>query len=121
VDEAAVRPFFAPVIAVHTRSMFGGVGIYAGEGPMFALLLDGTVYLKTTPSSVPRFEAAGSEPFIYEAKGIPRQTSYWSLPSEAYEDSDALKRWTGLALEAARMAATGKLRPRGSSSPARPR
>ena len=113
MDEAEIRSFFAPVLAVRTRRMFGGVGIYAGDGPMFALLLDGTLYLKTTPSSVPRFEEAGSEPFVYEAKGLPRQLSYWSLPAEAYDDAGALNRWAGMALEAAREAAAGKIRQRG--------
>lgn len=85
--------------------MFGGVGNDADDGPIFALLLDGTVYLKTAASSIPLFEGAGSEPFSDEAKGMPRRTSYWSLPDDARESGEALPDWTGCALEAAREAA----------------
>lgn len=101
--------------------MFGGVGIFSDDGRMFAVLVAGRIYLKTAASSIPLFEDAGSEPFIHVAKGVPRRTSYWSLPEEARRSGEALDRWTQLALAAAREAASAKLRPRGSSYPARPR
>lgn len=36
---------------------------------------------------------------------MPRRTSYWSPPDDARESGEALPRWTGFALEAAREAA----------------
>ncbi|MBP9779212.1 TfoX/Sxy family protein [Candidatus Gracilibacteria bacterium] len=40
---------------VHAKAMFGEYGIYSGE-IMFALVCDGTLFLKTTPETVQFFE-----------------------------------------------------------------
>ena len=49
------------VVAVTSRSMFGGVGIY-GDGLFFALLDNDTLYLKVDDSNRGDFEAAGTGP-----------------------------------------------------------
>jgi DNA transformation protein len=50
MDAAAVAELFAPVLAVRTRRMFGGLGVYSGEA-MFALAYDGEIFLKTTEAT----------------------------------------------------------------------
>src|SRR5689334_13555675 len=50
------------VQGIRGRSMFGGVGIYAGD-IFFALITDDTVYFKTDESNRPEFEARGMGPF----------------------------------------------------------
>lgn len=110
MDAAAVAELFAPVVAVRTRRMFGGLGIYSGEA-MFALAFDGEIFLKTTDATRPEFIAAGSKPFRYAARSRERETGYWRLPAAAFDDEEVLRRYTGLALAAVREAALKKKRP----------
>jgi DNA transformation protein len=81
--------------------MFGGFGLYR-DGIIFGILLsDGDIYLKSDGETVERFKAAGSHPFSYDKEGRRFTMSYWSLPSEALDDPDALKSWAELAYGAA--------------------
>lgn len=107
MDAAGIAELFAPVAPVRTRRMFGGLGIYSGEA-MFALAFEGEIFLKTTDTTRPEFTAAGSEPFRYMARSRERETGYWRLPAAAFDDEDMLRRFTELALAAAREAALKK-------------
>jgi DNA transformation protein len=107
VDPEAIRDLFASLGLVRTRRMFGGQGIYLGE-LMFALEVDGELYLKTDDDTVPAFRSAGSRPFAYEREGRATQMSYWRLPDRALDDPDEAARWGRLALDAAGRAAAGK-------------
>lgn len=78
MDAAAVAELFAPVVAVRTRRMFGGLGVYTGE-VMFALAFDGEIFLKTMEATRPEFRASGSEPFRYMARSRERELGYWRL------------------------------------------
>lgn len=121
MDAATVAGLFAPVVAVRTRRMFGGLGIYSGEA-MFALAFDGEIFLKTTDATRQEFVAAGSEPFRYAARSRERETGYWRLPAAAFDDEDVLRRFTKLALASAREAALKKPLRRPSPRPgSRPR
>jgi DNA transformation protein len=81
--------------------MFAGAGVYL-DGVMFALATsDGGIYLKTDKETEARFRAGGSRPFVYGRDRRKVTMSYWSLPSEAIDDSDALKEWAALAYQAA--------------------
>ena len=64
------------------------------------------IYLKCDAEIEPLFRAAGSQPFVYDKQGKSITVAYWSLPSEALDDSDALKLWAGRAFEAALRGAT---------------
>lgn len=114
MDAEGIRELFASVMPVRVRRMFGGHGIYDGE-TMFALEQGGEIYLKADAESESRFMAAGSSPFVYSRGAKPFQMSYWRLPEAAFDDEDALREWTGLALAAARRA-SAPLRRRGSRS-----
>jgi DNA transformation protein len=80
--------------------MFGGAGLYR-DGVMFALVSDGEIFLKTDDLTIQEFREAGCRPFTYSKGGRETTMSYWSLPTEAFEDRDLLKRWAELALETA--------------------
>jgi DNA transformation protein and related proteins len=80
--------------------MFGGVGLYF-DGQIFGLVIGGEIYLKCDAEIEPLFRAAGSRPFVYDKQGKTITVAYWSLPSAALDDSDALKLWAGRAFEAA--------------------
>ena len=98
--------------------MFGGHGVYL-DGICFAVESGGEVYLKTDDQAKTVFADAGSAPFVYTARGKPMTTSYWRLLASAYDDSDELKRWSALAIEAARRGREGEAGARESESAGR--
>lgn len=77
---------WAPTVA---RKMFGGFGLYRG-GLMFAIVADDALYLKVDNHNRADYEAAGCEPFTYEAKGRRVTLSYWQAPAEALDDETTL-------------------------------
>lgn len=115
MDAEAIRDLFADILPVRVRMMFGGYGIYDRD-LMFALAFDGEVYLKTSDATRPHFAAAGSAPFVYRARSRERDLGYWKLPEAAIDDSELLRGWVELALQAARERKAAKpVRRRGSS------
>ena len=93
---------------ISSRSLFGGHGLYKG-GVMFALIADDVLFYKVGPQNQTDFEDAGSEPFNYSGKNKPIQMSYWRVPEEVFEDSDAIGEWT---LKASEVALKAKKRPK---------
>ncbi|HEY7026933.1 MAG TPA: TfoX/Sxy family protein [Gemmatimonadales bacterium] len=85
---------------VRDRSMFGGVGIYAGDF-FFALIADDTLYFKVDDSNRPAFEARGMGPFMpYGPSGEVMQ--YYEVPADLLEDPEGLSSWVEQAIEVAR-------------------
>ncbi|AMJ60187.1 TfoX/Sxy family protein [Bosea sp. PAMC 26642] len=101
MDADGIREVFAEIMPVRVRRMFGGHGIYDGE-TMFALEAGGEIYLKVDTQTESHFVAVGAAPFTYSRNGEPFAMSYWRLPDEAFDDGEALRAWTALALAAAR-------------------
>ena len=85
---------------VAARRMFGGYGLYC-DGVFFALIADDVLYLKADEANRPEFERAGSEPFVYEAKGRRATMAYWRAPDAAMESRAAMAPWARGALAAA--------------------
>lgn len=85
---------------VSARRMFGGYGLYRA-GRMFGLISDERLYLKTDDDSRAAFEAAGTHPFTYRARGRAVSLSYWEAPAELLDDADAMAQWARRALQAA--------------------
>jgi DNA transformation protein len=107
MDAQALKELFEPFGAVSVRRMFSGHGIFA-DGLFFALEIGGEIYLKSNAGTAAALEAAGSTPFAYQGAGRRVTTNLWRLTTSAYDDADELRRWSGLALEAAREAAEAK-------------
>jgi len=95
------------VSSITSKSMFGGVGLYA-DGLFFALIDDDRLYFKVDDSNRPDFEAVGMEPF--RPYGDERAMKYYEVPIGVLEDVDALKTWAEKAVEVARRAKKGKKR-----------
>lgn len=95
----------APLGHITSRSMFGGVGVYA-NGLFFALIDDDTLYLKGDDALKLEFEAAGSHAFA--PFGHDKPMAYWTAPAEALDDQDFLLEWSRKSLEVAARAATSK-------------
>jgi DNA transformation protein and related proteins len=92
---------------IESRRMFGGYGIYH-QGLIFGLVVDDALYLKTDELSASLFRSVGSTPFEFEKEGKLTQTSYYSMPAEAFDDETAASKWASLAFESARRARNGK-------------
>jgi DNA transformation protein len=85
---------------VRARSMFGGVGIYAGSF-FFALIADDVLYFKVDDSNRADFEARGMGPFRpYGERG--EVMGYYEVPPDVLEESEQLRAWAEKAVAAAR-------------------
>jgi DNA transformation protein and related proteins len=99
------------VRGVRARSMFGGVGIYAGDW-FFALIADDTLYFKVDDSTRPDFASRGMEPFRpYGDTGETMQ--YYRVPEDLLEDPETLGLWAERAIAVARRAKRRPPRRRG--------
>lgn len=97
----------APLGAVRVRRMFGGHGFYVDE-VFCAIVAWERLYLKVNDDTRPRFEAAGCEPFVYDAKNGSVALGYYSAPADAVESPALMLPWARLALQAALAARAAK-------------
>jgi DNA transformation protein and related proteins len=96
---------------IRTRSMFGGVGIYAGEF-FFALIDNDLVYFKADATNRDRFVACGMGPFMPGGAGG-EVMQYYQVPEDVLEDPEELRAWAGESIEVARRKRTTKKKPTG--------
>jgi DNA transformation protein and related proteins len=100
---------------VRGKRMFGGHGLYVDE-LFVAITSQERLYLKVDAQTRPAFEAAGSEPFVYDRQRQTVALGYFSAPDEAMESPPLMQPWARLALAAALRARAAKPR---AASPAR--
>jgi DNA transformation protein len=98
---------------VRARSMFGGVGMYAGE-LFFALIDDDTLYLKVDDTNRADFEARGMEPVRPYGEGG-EVMQYYQVPDDVLEDPDALRTWAERSIAVAGSKKTRRSRHRGTA------
>lgn len=87
---------------VRARSMFGGVGIYAGD-LFFGLMDDDTLYFKVDDSNRGRFEERDMGPFRPYGEGG-EVMQYYEVPADVLEDVEALASWVEASVAVARQA-----------------
>jgi DNA transformation protein and related proteins len=96
-----LEELFEPVGGVSLRRMFGGIGVFK-DGVVFGLVDDDVLYLKTDNATRPRFEAEGSEPWVYQGRHRANvSTAYWRIPERLFDDTDEFATWARNASEAA--------------------
>jgi DNA transformation protein len=95
---------------VRARSMFGGVGVYAGD-LFFALMDDDILYFKVDDSNRGRFEERGMGPFRPYGDGG-EVMQYYEVPADVLEDVDLLASWVEASVAVARKAKRGRSRRR---------
>jgi DNA transformation protein len=101
-----LEDLFAPLGGVRFRRMFSGFGVYR-DGVMFALVSDDVLYLKGDEASRSAFEAAGSVPFRYLARGKSVALPYWRLPERLYDEPEEFLEWARAALRVAERSQAG--------------
>ncbi|WP_323121324.1 TfoX/Sxy family protein [Burkholderia alba] len=95
---------------VDIRRLFGCVSLSLSGVP-FALLYDGTLFLRVDDVSRPAFAGAGMQPFTYTARGrTVVMGSYYTAPAEVLEDLGELYRGCRDAYRAALSAGAKKRR-----------
>ena len=87
---------------IRGRSMFGGVGVYAGQR-FFALIDDDTLFLKVDDTTRPAFESRGMGPFRPSGDGG-ETMQYYQVPEDVLEDPTELAVWALKAVEVANRA-----------------
>ncbi len=73
------------------RRMFGGVGVYSDD-VFFAVMDNDTLFFKVNDATRPRYEAAGSGPFV-PVPGAAPMRGYYAVPVSVLEDADELLAW----------------------------
>ena len=88
---------FAPLGAITTRRMMGGLCLYS-DGQIFAILdRYGTPYLRAKGAFADDLSAAGATQFGAESG---KTMKYWTLPDDALDDEEAARDWARRALAA---------------------
>ncbi|RBP51302.1 TfoX/Sxy family protein [Arenicella xantha] len=91
---------FAEFGAIRSRRMFGGHGIYHDD-LMFGLVADDQLFMKTDPTSLPEFVAAGCVPFEFDKDGKKMKMPYYLAPEEIYDDPERASYWANLSYSSA--------------------
>ncbi len=120
MDDEDVREIFTSLGWVSIRRMFGGKGVYF-RGVIVAIVYGGDLRLKADLTSAPEFAAAGSTQWAYEGRHGDVMMPYWSVPHEAFDDPDTMRRWVRLAFEAGLRAQAPKAAARSRATPIRSR
>src|SRR5947209_1278882 len=107
MDRETAAELFSAFGAVDVRRMFSGFGVYADD-VCFALYLRGEFFLKADETTIPRFEAEGSEHFSYSTRAKTVSVrSWWRIPARLYDEPEELADW---AREAVAVAARVRLK-----------
>lgn len=92
------RDQLAPLGGVTSKRMFGAFCLFK-DGKAFAIVDDGTLFLKSDAAMKEEMKAGGGKPFTYAHKeGHRVEMSYCSPPEAAFDDVDELRRWARRAI-----------------------
>ncbi|GAA4588653.1 DNA transformation protein [Actinoplanes octamycinicus] len=85
-----VLDLLGPSAAVVLAPFFGGWSLRRG-GEQIGIVMD-SAYARVDPAHRDAWDAAGSTPFRYAARGRTITVeAYWSLPADALDDPDRLR------------------------------
>lgn len=87
---AYITDCLSPFGPIRIRSMFGGYGVYK-DNAIVGIIVEGELYFKVSPLTIPEYEAYGSVPFTYDRDGKTIAMSYWRVPEEVMEDDELLR------------------------------
>ncbi len=86
---------------IHSRSMFGGFGIFADD-TMFALVVNDKLHIRADDELAKRCKEIGLEPYVYKKRGFPVVTKYFALTEDWSNDEQRTLSMAQEALEAAK-------------------
>jgi|GEM_PF-868511 DNA transformation protein len=83
---------------ISSRAMFSGYAIYK-DGKIFAIIVDGELYLKGRKETENFFKSQESRQFTYTKNGGKTyKMNYWFVPEEVFENRDTLAEWIDKAI-----------------------
>lgn len=95
-----VEEALEPLGHVSMRRMMGGATLYL-DGTVFAIVSDDQLWFKADTVSDPLWDEAGCERFTYQmGEGRSGSMNYRRAPDDVYDDTDTLRQWAMLAVEA---------------------
>jgi DNA transformation protein len=97
---AQVVERLGPFGTVTVRAVGNGQGIHL-DGRLFALVLDGRLWMRADAINQAEFEAAGCEPLEPPPGKLTTLQGFFSVPDEALDSADALMPWARSAYAAA--------------------
>jgi DNA transformation protein len=98
---AQVVAGLTPMGPVRAQAMFGGHGIFLDD-LMFALTLDGELWLKADRLNRSLYVDAGSRPFVYKRMGKPVELSFFRVPPAIWTEPHDRIAWAESAFAAAK-------------------
>lgn len=105
IDEglyAWIEEALEPMGGLSLRKMMGGATLYL-DGIIFAIMVDGELWLKSDAEADPVWDTISRERFTVTFKdGTLDSMNYRRAPSDIYDDADELQRWVSVSLEAGR-------------------
>lgn len=90
------------VPALSSTAFFGGIGLRSGTN-FFGMIMDGTLYLSTSPATREEYQKLGSRCFSYAKKdGKVQATKLFEVPAEVLDDPEILHAWARQAIVVSR-------------------
>jgi DNA transformation protein len=97
---------------VHSRRMFGAVGLYSGE-LFFGLIDDDTLFFKTDGSNSAEYIARNMPRFMPFPARPEAVMAYYQVPADIIEDIEAIGSWARRSVAVALASRAAKARPKG--------
>ena len=102
----------AAIDGLHSRRMFGAVGLYSGE-LFFGLIDDDTLFLKTDGSNAADYTSRNMPRFMPFPDRPEAVMAYYQVPADIIEDDEALHAWARKSVAVALLSRAAKARPKG--------
>jgi DNA transformation protein len=83
---------FNPLGRLTSKTLFGGNAILKNN-ITFAMVFDGSIYLKTNKNTVKKYLDLDSKPLSYKKNNKTISLRYYEIPIEVIDDEDQLMQW----------------------------
>lgn len=83
---------FNPLGRLTSKTLFGGNAILKNN-ITFAMVFDGSIYLKTDKNTVKKYLDLDSKPLSYKKNNKTISLRYYEIPIEVLDDEDQLIQW----------------------------
>ena len=83
---------FNPLGRLTSKTLFGGNAILKNN-ITFAMVFDGSIYLKTDKNTVKKYLDLDSKPLSYKKNNKTINLRYYEIPIEVIDDEDQLMQW----------------------------
>ena len=83
---------FSPLGRLTSKTLFGGNAILKNN-ITFAMVFDGSIYLKTNKNTVKKYLDLNSKPLSYKKNNKTIKLRYYEIPVEILDEEDQLIQW----------------------------